>query len=147
MITLTGIARKPASRAPMQEMEQASIRTESGLDKDFRGKPGKRQLTVLSHEAWQQACDELGKQLPWTTRRANLLVKGIDFSPDDVGKVLSIGEVRLEITRETDPCKRMDEAQDGLKQALMPDWRGGVCCRVLHPGEIHLGDTVSLDEA
>ena len=138
MITLAGIAIKPASRSPMQELTSSAISAESGLDGDFRGKPGKRQITVLSKEAWQQACDELEIDFPWTTRRANLLLTGINFGAEDVGKILVIGEVRLKITRETDPCKRMDEAQPGLKQALMPGWRGGVCCRVLNTGQITL---------
>lgn len=144
MITLTGIAIKQASRSPMQETDSATITREKGLTGDFRGKPGNRQVTVLSHESWQQACSELNTELPWTTRRANLLLTGIRFNPEDVGKALLIGDVRLEITRETDPCKRMDEARQGLKNILTPDWRGGVCCRVISGGQVSAGDVVTL---
>ena len=147
MITLTGIARKKSSRSPMQELTSSSVSTESGLEGDFRGKPGKRQLTILSQEAWQQACTEIGTELDWTTRRANLFLTGISFCPQDVGKILEIGDVRLQITRETDPCKRMDEAQQGLKTALVPDWRGGICCQVLSAGIISVGDKVRIHEA
>ena len=82
--------------------------------------------------------------MPWTTRRANLLLEGVSFSAKDVGVQIHIGEVILEITRETDPCSRMDEQQPGLRKALEPDWRGGVCTRVVQDGKIHLGDTATV---
>jgi MOSC domain-containing protein YiiM len=62
-----------------------------------------------------------------------------------VGQVLSIGDLRLEITGETDPCERMTEACPGLREALTPGWRGGVCCRVLSGSEIRIHDPVTLD--
>jgi MOSC domain-containing protein YiiM len=147
MIVLAGIAIKSASRSAMQEKDSILISPDAGVAGDFRGRPGKRQVTVLSETAWQQACDAVGEVLPWTTRRANLLLSGISFGSEDVGKIMRIGDVQLEITREADPCKRMDEARPGLKQALSPDWRGGVCCRVLQGGRITLGDAVKLTAA
>jgi MOSC domain-containing protein YiiM len=41
----------------------------------------------------------------------------------------------------------MEEAHAGLKRALTPDWRVGVCCRVLSGGLISVGDTVQLIDA
>ena len=49
----------------------------------------------------------------------------------------------LEITYPTTPCKRMDEAREGLMRALYPEWRGGVTCRVLEGGCVSLGDHVA----
>ncbi|MEI8592796.1 MOSC domain-containing protein [Photobacterium sp. Hal280] len=141
---LIGIARRKASRAVMEELNQANVSCENGVEGDFRGKPGKRQVTVLSLDSWQDACDEVGETLPWTLRRANLLVEGMRFSELNVGDVISIGRLQLQITRETDPCPRMDEQFQGMTQALRPEWRGGVCCRVLSDGDIQLGDSVQL---
>ena len=141
---LIGIARRKASRAVMEELNQVNVTCENGVEGDFRGKPGKRQVTVLSLDSWQDACDEVGETLPWTIRRANLLVEGMRFSERNVGDVISIGSLQLQITRETDPCPRMDEQFQGMTQALRPEWRGGVCCRVLSEGDIQLGDSVLL---
>jgi MOSC domain-containing protein YiiM len=58
---------------------------------------------------------------------------------------LRIGDVELEVTKETAPCYLMDQAHEGLLRALKPDWRGGVCCRVVKGGEIRLGDRVQYD--
>ena len=60
------------------------------------------------------------------------------------GGEIRIGAVRLQVTGETDPCSRMEEQCAGLKAALQPDWRGGVCCRVLQDGAVRIGDTVSF---
>lgn len=144
MSTLTGIARRDRKRAPMETLERADISKETGVAADFRGKPGRRQVTVISAGSWQDACRDLGQELPWTTRRANLLVEGLDF-PGTTGGILTIGPVRLLITGELDPCPRMDEQYDGLTGALLPAWRGGVSCAVLEAGPVALGDSVTLE--
>ncbi len=64
--------------------------------------------------------------------------------PTDVGRMIHIGNAILEITRETDPCYKMDKAHQGLKEALMSGWRGGVCCKVIQAGTITSGDNVEL---
>jgi MOSC domain-containing protein YiiM len=55
-----------------------------------------------------------------------------------------LGDAVLEVTGETDPCERMEEAQAGLFQALAPEWRGGVTCRVIANGTIHVGMDIQL---
>lgn len=141
---LTGIARRDAKRAPMQTLDLADISPETGVAGDFRGRPGRRQVTVMSTRAWQAACKDLGSEVPWTTRRANLLVAGMDL-PQEPGGILQIGDVRLQVTMEVDPCARMDEQVMGLKAALTPAWRGGVACRVLAGGTVKLGDEVHFE--
>ena len=140
---LVGIARRDKKRAPMQLLDKAEISTESGVAHDFRGKPGDRQVTVISAEVWRQVCKELGSEIPWTTRRANLLVEGLEL-PKQAGGEIRIGGVILRVMGETDPCSRMEEQCTGLKAALQPDWRGGVFCRVLESGAVSIGDAVSL---
>ncbi|MGB5352611.1 MAG: MOSC domain-containing protein [Woeseia sp.] len=140
---ISGIARREAKRAVMQTLTTAEISADTGVAADFRGRPGKRQVTVLSARAWQAACDELGKELPWTTRRANLLVEDMDL-PQKAGDILQIGDVRLQVTMEVDPCSRMEEQQPGLQAVLSPEWRGGVACTVLQGGTVAIGDEVRL---
>ena len=82
--------------------------------------------------------------MPWTARRANLLVRGVEL-PKAAGAVIAIGDVRLQVMLETDPCSRMEEQCPGLREALTPDWRGGVCCRVLTGGTVSAGDVVTIE--
>jgi len=140
-----GIARRAKSRAPMELIEAATVSLEAGVEGDSRGKPDARQVTVLTREAWDAACAELGKAPPWTTRRANILIEGLRVE-GKLGRIIHIGDLQLEITGETDPCPRMEEQVTGLRQALTPDWRGGVTCRVHSTGRIAVGDAVSLSD-
>lgn len=146
MGTLKGIAYKLETRAPMLSCESAFIGLETGVAEDYRGKPGKRQVTILAEEALMEACEALQKNIPWTTRRANLLVSGVQLE-NSSGKQLKIGNVIIEITGETDPCYRMDEQVQGLKEALEINWRGGVTGKVVAEGHVKIGDTVQWVEA
>ncbi|MCG9712752.1 MOSC domain-containing protein [Shewanella insulae] len=146
MASLQGISYKVVKGGSMLETSAALVTTSTGVAQDVFGKPGKRQVTLLSAQQWQDACQTLDTELPWTTRRANLLIDGISFSEQDLGKVIQIGALQLEITGETDPCKKMEMAYAGLEAALQPDWRGGVTCRVLNDAEISIGDSVHLVE-
>ena len=140
---LLGIAVRPAVGADLQELDAVSIRLESGVDGDYRRGGGARQVTVLAKEAWQAACREVDAALPWTARRANLLVAGLSLEAS-IGKRLRVGQVLLEITGETRPCEVMEVAHAGLREALEPGWRGGVTCRVLAHGTVQIGDPVTL---
>lgn len=145
MGVLAGIARREKKLSPMESLESAEISAETGVANDSRGKPGKRQVTLLSANDWQAACDEVGQDVVWTTRRANLFLENFDL-PKEAGRIVAIGDVRLRTTVEIDPCSRMDDQCPGLKKALQPDWRGGVGCEVLQGGTIKIGDTVSVVE-
>lgn len=140
---LVGLARRDKKRAEMEILDDAEISERTGVANDFRGKPGKRQVTVISAEAWAAACEELGQEIPWTTRRANLLTEDIEL-PQRTGDVIEIAGVRLLVTMKVDPCSRMDEQFQGLRSALIPEWRGGVACTVLKGGPVCLGDSVSV---
>lgn len=143
MASLLYIAVRSASRAAMKPLVQCRLSPEEGLDGDFRGRSVNRQVTVLAQEDWREVCSELGVELSWTTRRANLLVEGVALF-DTAGANLRIGSALLEITGETAPCARMEEYREGLRDALSDRWRGGVCCRVVVGGFLNVGASVDL---
>ena len=145
---LLGIAYKSKRRASVETSDTAHISEATGLVEDHRGAQSKgrgaRQITVVDKSAWDKACSKLGADLPWTYRRANLLVSGLDLY-NKTGCRLVIGNVVLEITGETEPCARMDEQYDGLRAALGLDWRAGASCRVIEGGDVRVGNPVHLD--
>ena len=143
---LLGIAIRHKKRGAMHQLDHASVTTTTGVANDFRGKPSDRQVTVLARDDWQAACQEIDQTLPWLARRANLYIEGVELN-DSAGKYLRIGQLQLLITRETDPCNRMQEAHADLFGALAKAWRGGVCCRVVQDGVITVGDQVRLVHA
>jgi MOSC domain-containing protein YiiM len=139
---LLGIARAVKKRTRMTELEETEVRLADGVVGDARGATPGRQVTVLFREGWEEACGALGVQLPWVIRRANLLVEGVPV-PNE-GERLTIGDLILEVTEETKPCQVMEAAHRGLRRALTPLWRGGVCCRVVQGGRIRVGDSVEI---
>jgi MOSC domain-containing protein YiiM len=144
MSSIKAIAIKNRPRVDMQLIDSARVSVASGILGDFRGAQPGRQLTILSESAWQKACAEVNADLPWTTRRANLLVDEVEFNAGFVGKTVRIGDVELVVTEETNPCSLMDAQHQGLTAALTPQWRGGICCNVVKPGDIKIGDRVEF---
>jgi len=148
---LLGIARHDRPRGPMETTGRVMVTRELGLRGDFRGavvpgKSGRRQVSLIEAESWAVAMAELGSDIPWQERRANLLVQGLRL-PREAGAVIAIGAgLRIEVTCECDPCSRMEELAPGLKAALTPDWRGGVLGRVISDGEIAVGDEVRIEQ-
>jgi MOSC domain-containing protein YiiM len=126
--------------------KKTNVTTEKGVEGDHRGKPGDRQVTVISKDSWDKACQDLPKSVPWVARRANLLVGGILFEKS-TGQYLQIGDLILEITGETKPCDRMDEYFQGLQEVLKPEWRGGVTCKVIKSGKVAIDDEVTLSNS
>lgn len=144
MAKLNGIAVAPKILAPMEAREEVEISIEAGITGDARGRKRKRQISVLFADDWVDACAEIGEIHDWIKRRANLYVTGCR-SPQEIGKIIRIGSVELEVTEETEPCEMMDAISQGLRQAMTPAWRGGVCCRVKSGGVIRTGDDVFID--
>jgi len=142
----------------MEELRSVAVTAAAGVQGDFRGavRPGRkprRKISLLEIESWRAAVGDLEicgglfgfAEPPWHARRANLLVEGLRF-PRETGYVLAIGhDLRIEITMECDPCSRMEDVAQGLKHALLPDWRGGVLGTVLVDGEIALGDEIRIE--
>jgi MOSC domain-containing protein YiiM len=118
------------------------VTLQQGIVQDYRG-TGLRQVTFLDIGQWQEVLAALGIDLPWYTRRANVLIEGIDL-PATVGRRLQVGACRFAIGGETTPCERMEEIQPGLRRLLTPALRGGVWGKVLQGGALHIGDEVKV---
>ena len=143
MATLIGIAKTSKLLAEMEELTEAQIEIDTGLQGDARGTKRQRQISILFEDDWKDACNELGANLSWLTRRANLFVSGMR-APREPGTRITIGNVDLEVRVETEPCDLMDKQHQGLRATLENDWRGGVCCSVRKPGNIKIGNDVKI---
>ncbi|PCJ54349.1 MAG: hypothetical protein COA73_14405 [Candidatus Hydrogenedentota bacterium] len=136
-----GLAIKHTQKMPLEIADSVDV-TEVGIVGNIEQSPDRR-ITLLSREKWEDTMGDLGEDLPWTARRANVLVEGIDLA-SCMGKSLQVGGITLKIMGETHPCGFMERACDGLYDALVPACRGGVHGSVEYGGKIAVGDTVSL---
>lgn len=153
----TGIVRsiawRPTDGQPMEEIEKCTVISKKGMDRENR-KHGKREVSFVSVQSWNDVCKDMGQEIPWTTRRANFLIDGlIDGNglpeglklSDTIGKTLAIGKsVRVHIHKEAKPCQIMEDQYAGLKKTIKPDFRGGVLGQVTTGGVIQIGDEVTV---
>ena len=105
---------------------------------------GRRQVTIIDEARWREACEQVGVDVYPSARRANVMLRGIDLEKTH-GKVLRIGACRVRIYNETRPCERMNEAQPGLREALMPRWRGGAFAEIIEGGVFRVGDAAEWE--
>lgn len=136
---------KRMKRGPMDAVDRATLVAGGGIEDDANRGRARRQVTVIDRAAWERATGELGVDVDPSARRANVMVSGVELE-ESRGRVLRLGSCRVRIEGETTPCHRMDEARDGLQEALGPEWRGGVYGIVLDDGEIRVGDTAGFDD-
>jgi len=129
---------------PMDPVDAAALDAMAGLVGNAN-RSRRRQVTIIARERWSELMRDLGARLPPSTRRANLMVSGIDLQ-NSRGRILRVGSARLQINGETKPCEQMEAAHAGLQALMRERWGGGVFAEVIESGEIRVGDVVELLE-
>jgi MOSC domain-containing protein YiiM len=132
---------KRAHRGPMDLVAEATLIAGRGLEGSV-DRSRRRQVSIVEHESWSRALNEVNASADPVRRRANILVRGIALAHTR-GKVLLIGAAELMIGGELTPCERMEEVAPGLQAAMRPDWRGGVFAQVITGGVIRIGDPIT----
>ncbi|MDC7830573.1 MULTISPECIES: MOSC domain-containing protein [Pseudomonas] len=135
---------RPASRAPMVEVEAVEARRDAGLTGDHaRPTPrNQRQVTLIQWEHLPVVAALIDKAVAPTDLRRNLAIAGINlFSLKN--RRFRIGQAVLETTGWCQPCARLEERLGvGTFQAMRG--HGGLTARVLESGIIRLGDRVEV---
>jgi MOSC domain-containing protein YiiM len=143
MGTIERIWIKRGKRGPMDSVPAATLDAGRGI-RGNANRGGRRQVTIIARERWSEIVTRLGVDLEPVTRRANVLVSGVDLE-NSRGRILRLGAVRLRVNGETRPCEQMEEAHAGLQAAMRPHWGGGAFAEVLEDGEIRVGDEARWD--
>lgn len=138
---VSDLAVKQARKGPMRRLERVVLHRSFGLD-GVVTKRGKRQVTLIEAAKWADVQRELGVELPWYERRANVLVAGLALEPL-LGARVRLGTAIVEILGELEPCARMHEIHPRLYDALVPALRGGVYARIVENGTVEIGSEIA----
>ncbi len=129
-------------RGPVTEISTARATVDGGIEGDHAVAPN-RGISFISSQQWKTTTGQLNAELPWHTRRANVLVDCPTLG-HLIGKTVRLGDIEVEITQETHPCDLMDQLHMGLREALKPECRGGVLGRIRKAGAFTIGDTMTI---
>ena len=119
----------------MEELPRAEVMADAGIEGCTHARPGsKRQVLLMDRETLE------AMHLSPGIIRENITTEGIDVNRLQVGQVLSIGTVRLEVSMICAPCELMEKIRPGLQKEL--EGRRGMLCHVIEGGSIRRGDEI-----
>jgi MOSC domain-containing protein YiiM len=138
-----GVPKQPVFKAFVTTM---GVDGDRQRDRRFHGGPD-RAVVVYSLDVIA-ALQVEGHPIAVGTTGENLTVSGITWTAVAPGVELTIGEVRLHITKYASPCHKIRESftdadESRIAQKTHPGW-SRVCARVLSEGLIRVGDPVQL---
>ncbi|OTF09855.1 MOSC domain-containing protein [Halorubrum sp. SD612] len=150
---VTALVTAPEGGAPPVRREAVEVRPDGVEGDRYRRGDGHFQLdgcavTLVAGEALTAVREATGIDVRDGRHRRNVVVEGFGAEMDSLlGATVAVGDARLRPTRRRPPCARVEElaGEDGLASALRN--RGGLCCDVVEPGSVAVGDPVTVREA
>jgi MOSC domain-containing protein YiiM len=141
-----------AGAAPVRR-DAVDIRPDGVEGDRYRSGDGHFQLdgcavTLVAAEALAAVREETGIDVTDGRHRRNVVVDGFGTEMGDLlNATVAVGSALLRPTRRRPPCARVEAlaGEDGLSSALRN--RGGLCCDVVEPGPVAVGDPVTVREA
>ncbi len=131
-------------KAPAESCDHVAIRTDFGIEGDYRsGKYQTGQITLIESEVMDTASRKLGYEIPAGASRRQIVVRGVSLN-ETIEYKLRLGSVLVLVEEKCKPCDNMEATiGPGAKDAM--NGRGGVRCRVIKGGELHVSDAVTVE--
>jgi len=140
--TVERIAFAPASREPLITVDEIDVLIGTGLKGNRPGENSARQVSIQSRTELDLASKRLGRTIEPDQTRRNITLDAGEL-PRVRGQRLLLGTVELEVFSDAPPCATMTEIiGTGARPALRK--LGGIHCRVITAGTIHVGDDLHL---
>jgi TatD DNase family protein len=112
-----------------------------GIENDAHAGKWHRQVSLLSHEKIE-AFRAKGAEVKDGAFGENIVVSGIDFKSLPVGTRFQCNDVILEMTQIGKECHHGCEIFQKMGDCIMP--REGVFAKIIHGGEIAVGDEMTI---
>ncbi len=126
---------------PKTNVDNACLKKDWGIDGDIHAGNWHRQISLLAIESIEKMRAK-GLNVRPGAFAENITTECIDVPHLHVGDRMIIGETELEITQIGKECHDKCAIYYRAGDCVMP--REGIFARVLHGGDIHVGDEVSV---
>ncbi|HWY07192.1 MAG TPA: MOSC domain-containing protein [Candidatus Acidoferrales bacterium] len=132
MARVVHLFRAPKRREPMEELQEARVMEDVGLQGCAHARPqGRRQVLLMDRETLDDF--ELAPGIV----RENVTTEGLDVNGLEIGQRLQIGEAELQVSAVCDPCEQIEALRPGLQAAMQG--KRGMLCRVVRGGLLRRG--------
>ena len=128
--------------AVAESCNQVIVRSNFGITEDYRSeKFNIGQITLIETETIDTMSRELGYEIPAGSSRRQIIVKGIELN-QLIGRNLRMGQILVRVEDKCNPCNNMErKIGPGAKDAM--NNKGGIRCRIIVGGELHVGDKIT----
>jgi len=135
MPSVQNLFRAPKKHMPMEELREARILADLGIEGCAHARPGSgRQILLVDRETLD------AMELIPGILRENITTSGLNVNSLKIGQRIRMGEALLEVTMVCTPCNQMERIRTGLRKEL---WgRRGMLCHVLGGGVLRPGDPI-----
>lgn len=116
------------------ETAEIELREDFGIVGDAHAGPGHRQVSLLAGEAID-AMRAKGLELAPGAFGENIVTRGVDWSRAELGGIIAIGPVQLQITQIGKECHSRCAIYYSAGECIMPTQ--GIFAKVLKGGKIH----------
>ncbi len=132
-------------KATAESYNHVTVRSNFGIAGDYRSDKFQiGQITLVESEAIDTMSHNLGYNIPAGASRRQITVKGIELN-ELVGQNLRMGQILVRVEEKCNPCKNM-ETKIGLGAKDAMNDKGGIRCRIIVGGELHVGDKIAVEK-
>mgnify|MGYP000356750362 CR=1 FL=1 len=131
--------------AAAESCNHVIVRSNFGIVGDYRSDKFQiGQITLVEAEIIDVMSRTLGYDIPDGASRRQIMVKGIKLN-ELIGRNLRIGQILVRVEDKCNPCNNMEKKiGPGAKEAM--NGKGGIRCRVIKGGELHVGSKITVEK-
>ena len=127
-----------------ESCDHVTVHSNFGIVGDYRSDKFQiGQITLIEAEAVDVLSRKLSYDIPAGASRRQITVKGMELN-ELIGQNLRIGQILVRVEDKCNPCKNMEtRIGPGAKDAMND--KGGIRCRIINGGELHVGDKITVE--
>ena len=142
MATVRAICVSEVRGVQKQEVSEAYLRREHGVEGDAHAGPWHRQVSLLSASSVERLQERVDFPLVPGAFAENILVDGLDVWTLPVGARLTVGGALCEVTQIGKQCHNDCEIKRATGKCVMPT--EGIFAVVVKEGRVQAGDEIEV---